>query len=131
MFLTNECDYALRIVRGLADMELRSVSNLCAKEKVPQPFAYKVLKKMERAGIVSSRRGPTGGYKLAKSTDNLTILDIVKAVDDHLFLNECLKPGIICVHHSNGSFCGFHKELIRCQEQLVKTMSEKSIKEIL
>ena len=130
MFLTRECDYAIRVVRGLADMELKTVKAICDSEGIPQPFAYKVLKKMERAGIVSARRGVSGGYMLAKPLEGLKLFDIVKAVDNSLFISECLQPGFVCTHNSNGNFCSVHKEFARVQEQLIKTLSEKSIKEI-
>ena len=131
MFLTKECDYAIRIVRELADMEKKSVKTICDREQVPRPFAYKILKRLENAGLVSASRGTAGGYTLVKSPDNVTLLEIVKAVDSRLFLNECLLPGYSCPHNSNGNYCGVHKEFSRVQKLLIYALNEKSITDII
>ena len=61
MFLTKECDYAMRIVRNLSTQEITPVKKICADEHMPLPFAYKILKKLERARILKSFRGAFGG----------------------------------------------------------------------
>ena len=130
IFLTKECDYAIRIIRALADMELKPGDMICAREHIPRSFTYKILKKLERAGIVGSRRGAAGGYILLKSPDALTLLDIASAVDDNLYVNACMQPGFVCPHNSDGSI-NVHKELDRVQGLLVKTLSEKNISDII
>jgi len=127
MFLPKECDYAIRVVRGLSDMGIKSVRIICELEKVPQHFAYKILKKLERAGIVNSYRGAEGGYQLAKTLDSITLFDIVSAVNKQLLLSECLKKGFICVRNSNGNSCGVHRELIRVQALLMEALNEKTM----
>ena len=125
MFLTKECDYAIRIVRSLAGREMRSVRSICQAENMPHPFAYKILKKLEHAQIVKSFRGSTGGYQLVKDPELLTMLEIVSAVDDHLYLNECLQEGYICDNNRNGTACCVHIELDRIQSMLLGALSEK------
>ena len=131
MFLTKECDYAIRVVRGLSSLEIESVKMVCEREQIPHPFAYKILKKLEHAGIVNSYRGAVGGYQLAKTLDNITLFDIVNAVDEHLFLNECLQQGYICTRNLNGNFCGVHRELTRIQALLMKALGEKTMADLL
>ncbi|MCL1805058.1 MAG: Rrf2 family transcriptional regulator [Clostridiales bacterium] len=131
MFLTKECDYAMRIVRALADMEMKSVKSVCIVEHIPHPFAYKILKKLEHAGIVRSLRGSAGGYQLVKTTDHINLLDIVSAVDDHLLLNECLQPGYVCENNTHGKLCNVHIELNRLQELIENALSEKPMSELL
>ena len=131
MFLTKECDYAIRIVRSLADLEMKSVKLICDVEHIPHPFAYKILKKLEYAGIVKSLRGSTGGYHLIKKTDTITLYDIVSAVDDHLLLNECLQEGYVCENNTHGKLCNVHSELSRLQALLVNALSEKTMDELI
>jgi len=131
MFLTKECDYAIRVVRCLADLVQKSTSIICEQEQIPRPFAYKILKKLERADLVNSHRGASGGYCLAKSPADLTLFDIVNAVDERLHLNECLQPGFDCSHNSEENLCNVHKELGRIQDVLFYTMKEKKLCEIL
>lgn len=131
MFLTKECDYAIRVVRCLADMEIKSVGTICEREYVPRPFAYKILKKLERSGIVTAYRGNAGGYQLAKSPKQITILDVIRAVDERLFVNECLNAEYVCPHNNNGKGCGVHREFCRVQDVLMKVLEQKSIQELL
>ena len=131
MFLTKECDYAIRIVRSLANQEMKTVRTICENEHIPHPFAYKILKKLEHASIVQSFRGAAGGYQLTRQADALTLLDIVAAVDEDLFINECLQAGFLCENNREGSPCGVHSELNRIQEILFAAMSEKKMNSLL
>ena len=130
MFLTKECDYAIRIVRSLADLEKKSVKTICDSEHIPQFFAYKILKKLEYAGIVLSHRGALGGYQLAKKPDDVTLYSIVSAVEEGLFLSECLQMDN-CPHNSNGNNCGVHQELKRIQELVISSLKEKTMDKII
>jgi len=131
MFITKECDYAIRVVRGLADGEIKSVKSVCEKEDIPHSFAYKILKKMEREGIVAAFRGNTGGYQLVKSLDKLTLFDIVQAVDKRLYINECLEEGHDCTRNGINERCMVHQEFIRIQRVLDESLQEKTMLEIV
>lgn len=52
MFITRESDYAMRVVRALMGETRLSVSEICEREAITAPFAYKILKKLQNAGIV-------------------------------------------------------------------------------
>ena len=127
MFLTKECDYAIRVVRSLTDMEMKSVKTVCENEHIPHPFAYKILKKLEHAGLVQSHRGSAGGYRLSKQPDTMTLLDIVSAIDGRLLLNECLLEGYVCENNINGRLCAVHEELSRLQAILTDALGEKTM----
>jgi len=104
---------------------------VCEHEQVPPTFAYKILKKLEHAGIVDSYRGAVGGYQLAKTLDSITLFDIVKAVDERLFLNECLQEGYICPLNIDGNFCGVHRELTRIQSLLIEALEENTMAKLI
>ena len=131
MLLTKECDYAIRIVRGLADGAVRSVKSLSENEFIPIPFAYKILKKLEKGKIVVAHRGNAGGYQLVRNLEELTLLDVLEKIDQRLFLNECLEDGYQCPRNDDGNPCSVHKELCRLQSMLANGLTEKSITEIL
>ena len=131
MFLTRECDYAVRVVRNLANLEMNTVGSICERENIPAPFAYKILKKLEHAGIVKSRRGADGGYQLIKDPESITLHDIVAAVDKRLFINECLRQDYMCPRNINGNSCGVHDELSRIQDIVVNALKEKSMYDLV
>ena len=55
--ITRETDYAIRLLRTLRDRERHTVAEAAERELVPQPFAYKILKKLSKAGLVEVLRG--------------------------------------------------------------------------
>ena len=131
MFFTKECDYAIRVVRELADLEMRPVKAICDREHIPPPFAYKILKKLDKAGIVVSRRGATGGYQLAKSPERISLFDIVSAIDKHLLLNACLEEGHVCTRNEDGSSCSVKKELNKLQQVVVDALVGKNMSDVV
>ena len=131
MLLTKECDYGLRIIRTLGDREKKTVQAICDVEYIPHQYAYKILKKLQNAGLVQNKRGPDGGYFLIKSLNAVTIHDIISAVDDRLFLFECLRPGAECPQNTGDAPCAIHLELIRLQNLLEDELKSKTIEEIL
>jgi len=131
MFLTKECDYGLRIIRALSSGERATAEEICAAETVPLQFAYKILRKLERAGWLMSSRGKDGGYWLVKSLDTMSIYDVVSAIDEKLFINECLRGDRPCVRNVANRPCVMHKELERVQETLIKELKRNKLSKIL
>jgi len=131
MFLTKECDYGLRIIRTLADGEKKAVGTICDVEHIPQQYAYKILKKLERSGFVKSHKGREGGYQLVKPVDSFTMYDIASSVGENLFLCECLREDKQCRINNPKNPCTVHLELRRIQEVLAEEMRAKPMSEVL
>ena len=131
MLITRECDYAVRIVRALAREEKLSVSKICEREDLTSAFVYKIIKKLEKAQLVRSFRGSNGGYALRRGTDEITLLEIYRAVEPDFFMIECMNPEKPCTRNSGGTGCKVHKELCRIQKLLTNELKSKTIKEIL
>ena len=131
MLLTRECDYGLRIIRALSTGEKSTAEEICASENIPGQFAYKILKKLERAGFLQSSRGRDGGYWLVKPLSSVSIYDIVSSIDENLFINECLRDDRPCVRNHPGDACAVHMELDRIQGILVEELRRKAIVEVV
>lgn len=132
MFITRECDYAVRVVRALDGENRLSVNEICEKEEITAPFAYKILKKLQKAGLVKGFRGVHGGYSMNKSASEITLLDIYMAIDPHMFIVECLNPTKPCPRHgANGRPCKVHQELADIQQELWRHLSSKTMADIL
>jgi Rrf2 family protein len=76
-------EYALRAVVHLAIYSDRpqTAEDIAKQTKVPRAYLAKVLQSLHRAGVVRSQRGVRGGTMLSRSPEDLTILDVVNAVD--------------------------------------------------
>ncbi len=131
MLITRECDYAVRVVRALADSRRMSVGEICEKEFITAPFAYKILKKLQKAGIVKGFRGVHGGYSLNRVAKELTLYDVYTAIDPEFFIIDCLEPGYQCTCDGSGNQrCTVHRELQRVQKELCKMLQEKNLEDI-
>jgi Rrf2 family protein len=131
MFISKECDYAARIVRELADGGKKTAEDIGRSEKISGPFAYKILKKLEKAGLVKAFRGKHGGYALTKAPGEFSLYDVFSAIEGRMVLTACLREGFACPMNRGGSPCGVHRELVRLQEMLVAGLKEKTISEVL
>ena len=131
MIISRECDYAVRIIRALMSCEVQPVNEICNNEQIPVQYAYKILKKLTKSGLIRSHRGRQGGYQLETKLEDITLYDIMVAINDDLFINACMKPGFNCPLNPDGKQCGVHKEFCRIQDQIIMILKEKSIAEIV
>ncbi len=130
MLLTRECDYAVRILRALSGGDTVSIPDICRREEIKLPVAYKLAARLEKAGYLSAYRGSGGGYALKADLKQITLYDVCRAVDQKLFLAGCVEPGFFCARNGNEGKCGVHRELCRIQGLLVRELSRRSLHEI-
>ncbi|MDR2089574.1 MAG: Rrf2 family transcriptional regulator [Clostridiales Family XIII bacterium] len=131
MLISKECDYAVRIVRELADGGKKTAEDIGRKENIPHQFAYKILKKLEKSGLVQAFRGKAGGYALTKDLDEFSLYDVFSAVEERVLLTACLQKDFVCPMNGGESHCRVHREFIRLQELLFAGLKEKKVSEVL
>ena len=97
-------DYAFRVMAELARLhgsgELAQIEHLARTEAVPANFLAQILLKLRDAGLIMSRRGNQGGYALARAPEEISLHDILVAVEGH-----CL--------HLSGNFDGRSGRLLK------------------
>lgn len=112
MFITRESDYAMRVIRALMWEPRLSVSEICERESITAPFAYKILKKLQNAGLVEGYRGVHGGYALKRDPEELSLYEIYSAIDPDMSIIECLNGTYQCPRNGqDGVPCHAHDEL--------------------
>jgi Rrf2 family protein len=132
MFITKESDYAVRIMRELSKSGRESVKDICGSESIPMQYSYKILKKLEKSGLVQGYRGPNGGYELAKDLKMISLYDVITADDEELLLSECLGHGFRCPMKGKGKkSCGVHGEFARIQGLILSHLREKPLADII
>ncbi|CAL9439916.1 Putative HTH-type transcriptional regulator [Streptomyces sp. enrichment culture] len=84
MRISARADYAVRAVLELAvrqqDCPVRA-EDVAAAQDIPHKFLEGILADLRRAGVVGSRRGGGGGYRLARDASAITVADVIRAVD--------------------------------------------------
>src|SRR5688572_4430494 len=89
--ISQTVEYALRAAVHLADRApaSRTTDQIAAATRVPRPYLSKVLQSLAHAGVVHAQRGVGGGITLAKPPEELTILEVVNAVDPIRRITTC------------------------------------------
>jgi Rrf2 family protein len=94
MKISRKADYALRAVLHISKQptEKRNSINIIAEtERIPRDFLAKILKELTRSQILRSYQGVHGGYQMAKNPAQVTVLDVIEAMDGPLGLNLCVR----------------------------------------
>lgn len=131
MVITRETDYALRLLRALADGEQHSVRQIAQSELLPQPFAYKILKKLEKGGFLHVTRGTAGGCRLAADLSQTSLYDLMAALGERSSLSSCMDPDYPCSWRSCHGSCSVHNKLLEIQSALDAELRTHSLREIL
>jgi Rrf2 family protein len=94
MRVTAKVDYALRAAAELAAAGGEPIKReaIAAAQDVPVPFLEQILLAMKRAGIVRTRRGPEGGYWLARPAEEVTLAEVIRAVEGPLANVQGARP---------------------------------------
>lgn len=85
MRLSARVDYALRAMCELAAArEARTVDQLAFAQNIPSKYLESILGELRRGGLLRSQRGPVGGYRLGRAADQISIADVIRALDGEL-----------------------------------------------
>lgn len=97
MRINRETDYALRIMRCLARRgDYTGASTVAELADVPARFTLKILRKLSQGGLVSSRKGASGGYGLSRPAAEINMLQIVEVIDGPIAIFDCLSGEFNC-----------------------------------
>lgn len=133
MQITQEADYAMRIVRFLARLEpdLRAEARIVSADQgIPLRFALKILHKLTGAGIARSYRGVKGGYALARTASDITMLDVIESIDGRMSINKCLADSSRCSIAASDA-CAIHCNLVRIQRMMCDEMKKVTFADIV
>ncbi|MBI3408931.1 MAG: Rrf2 family transcriptional regulator [Planctomycetes bacterium] len=122
-------EYALRAVVHLASESPNACTTggIARVTRVPQAYLAKVLQNLVQAGVLRSQRGLGGGISLVKSPEELTLLDVVNAVDPIRRIKTCpINPS------TNGSrLCALHRRLDSAMAMVERAFSRTTMRDLL
>src|SRR3954453_3511012 len=127
--LSQTTEYALRAIVWLANTadEAQTTEQIAKATQVPPGYLSKVLQSLGRGGLVTAQRGKHGGFVLARKAADLTVLQVVNAVDPLRRIATC-PLGL----KSHGKFlCPLHKRLDDATGMVEKAFADTTILELL
>lgn len=134
--LSSSCKYGIRAVAYIASKSKKGekigIRQISKDLNLPTPFLAKILQQLAKQKILSSTKGPHGGFSLLKDPKNITLLDIIITIDGKDLIENCIihNTTCSCVGEEN-LICPVHDEYSRLRENLVKLFTRKTINGIV
>lgn len=127
MIITRETEYAVRILRSLVNLNIKNIREISDEQAIPRQFAYKISKKMERAGFIDIVRGAQGGCRLAKDLRDISLMDLIRVVDKENMTSHCLDDSSTCVYKQQFDECSIQESFDQIQRDLMDYFSSISL----
>lgn len=99
MQITRQADYAVRAVHYLAGMEpgaKATTKKIASRQNIPVSFLAKIIAQLTIAGLLETTRGVHGGVSLARDASEISLLEVVEAIDGTIMLNVCVSDHYQC-----------------------------------
>ncbi|HEX5031306.1 MAG TPA: SUF system Fe-S cluster assembly regulator [Candidatus Eisenbacteria bacterium] len=97
--ITKQSDYGIVLMTlfaGDGRERVHSTRDLASLAKLPLPTVSKILKALARAGLLQSHRGVKGGYRLARLPEDISVEEIIRALEGPIAITECVDEDGMC-----------------------------------
>ncbi len=124
MQITRQADYAVRAVLHLAHLgpnQRAATSQIALEQGIPPSFLAKIISQLSIAGLLHTSRGARGGVTLAHAPAEISLLDVVEAIDGPILLNECVAEAGTCTFDEK---CPLRSIWSEAQDTLVRRLRE-------
>lgn len=104
MQITRQADYATRAILFLARNQKRkhiTTSQVAKQQNIPSSFLAKIISQLSIAGLLYTSRGANGGVSLARDPKQITLLQVIEAIDGPIQLNVCVEQQDACILEKN------------------------------
>ena len=132
--LSKKVEYGLMAVKFIAanpDRASVTAKEISDEYDISYELLSKVLQKLSKSNIVKSYQGIKGGYSLGKSPKEISIIDIISAIETNYKITECMEKNhseLECRHLNN---CNIRNPLIKLQREIDKLFNSTTIYQIM
>ena len=132
MNLTTKGKYAVTAMLDLAIREndeasLSKISEVAYRQSIPAPYLEQIFNYLRKAEILTAERGPKGGFKLARSSKEIMIGEIINAVERNMDATQCSGEGIC----NDGSKCLAHNFWMEFNDSVNDFLMTKSLDDVI
>jgi Rrf2 family transcriptional regulator, iron-sulfur cluster assembly transcription factor len=130
--LSNTSKYAIRATIYLA-LHARSdvkigIKKISGDLKIPSPFLAKILQVLVKRKVLSSTKGPNGGFSLVRNANKITLYEIVTIIDGEDIFQQCLISMRTC--HESNIPCPVHTQYEPIRNEMVRLFREQTIEDL-
>jgi len=134
--LSSSCRYGIRAVIYLASQPSTNgktgIKQISKDLNLPSPFLAKILQQLAKQKILSSSKGPHGGFSLLKDPRKITLIDIVNTIDGYDTFTDCIMHNGSCEGvEKEGKRCPLHQDYEKSRRELIKLFSNRTIHELV
>jgi Rrf2 family transcriptional regulator, iron-sulfur cluster assembly transcription factor len=134
--LSNSCRYGIRAVVYIASQPrnngMTGIKQVSKDLGLPTPFLAKILQQLAKRKILSSSKGPHGGFSLLKDPRRITLLDIIKTIDgDEIFTDCVIHNGDCSCSDASKDQCTLHDDYTILRGHIIKLFGGKTIQELV
>jgi Rrf2 family transcriptional regulator, iron-sulfur cluster assembly transcription factor len=130
--LSNTCKYAIRAVLYLAvnnhDGQKIGIKQISKDLDIPTPFLGKILQTLAKHKILSSTKGPNGGFSLGRKPKDILLMDIVEIIDGMDSFHKCVIGVKYCSEQKNP--CALHTRYAELGEEIRKIFELETIEQL-
>lgn len=131
MMFSRACEYAIQALLDLADRPpgaFTPVREVAVQNKIPYHFLGKIVQQLTKRGVLIANKGPRGGIALSNPADEITLMQIVEAIDGLDITTRCLM-GLPSCHDTMP--CPLHIEWGKNREQMMEMLTKKTLKQLV
>ncbi len=124
-------DYALRAMVHLASrygQEVVSAKTIAQEQDFSYALASKLMQRLQKAGLIESTMGVCGGFQLARDPSQISLLDVIEAIQGPISLNKCLLGVKVCKRHGT---CPIRQRLGSLQSDMTACLEDTSLGELV
>jgi FeS assembly SUF system regulator len=127
--ITRQTDYGIVLLTHMASHTERQFNapELAAETRLPLPMVSKILKVLTRDGLLLSHRGVKGGYSLERPAAQITMADIIAALEGPIAITECIDDSGGCSHEAR---CAVRGNWQRINEAVLSALQEITLEEM-
>ena len=128
--LSKKADYALMAMKHLAlrgDAGSSSAREIAGTYDIPIELLAKVLQRLVRRGLLASHQGTRGGYQLARVPTQISVADVIQAIDGPVAVTACSSQDGMCDQFAK---CNVRDPLARVRERILSALGECTIAEL-
>ena len=127
--ITKKTAYAIRAVWELSQnpAQLRTASDIAEAQEIPPKYLPQIVSELVQCGLLNSTRGYKGGLRLKQNPEEISLLNIIEAIQGKIDMFECLNGQVECKHLPD---CDLQRVYREAQDALVSVFAETRISDI-